>query len=83
MRKTGFGYVISWTVSKAHFISKVRVKVSLATEDSNATVYQYELSRHVRAFLFSDLEHGRRYQFEVAVKAYDTYGPPAVVERDF
>lgn len=51
--------------------------------EPDAVIRQIELDRHVRAFHFGSLKHGKQYHFEVAVKASDTYGPPAVVEREF
>lgn len=57
--------------------------MSLAMGEPDAVIRQIELDRHVRAFHFGSLKHGKQYHFEVAVKASDTYGPPAVVEREF
>lgn len=85
MRKTSLGYVLSWTIPTAQFpfVNGVRVSVSLATGEPDAVIRHIELNRHVRAFHFGSLKHGKQYRFEVAVKASDTYGPPAVVERAF
>ena len=85
VRKTNRGYVLSWTIANAKFpfVTGVRVSVSPAMEEPDAAVQHIDLNRYVRAFHFSSLKHGRQYHFEVAVKAIDTYGPPAVVEREF
>ena len=85
VRKTNRGYVLSWTIaeSKFPFVSSVRVSVSPAMGEPDAAVQHIELNRHVRAFHFTRLKHGRQYRFEVAVKAIDTYGLPAAVEREF